>query len=407
MKSIFGEENAITSMVWEGGLKNDSRFISVSQDYIVTFVRNKEYLSKHDVLWRVRKEGIDEIYAQAKRLKEEFGDDYERISQELKNWYSSLPRGHPAKQHRHYNMVDERGVFFPDNISWPGGSGPAYEVYHPVTGKPVKKPQGGWRFSSEERMQEAIREGRVLFGPDENSVPKLKRYLHETEGQVLWPVFYKDRRAASQQLREILGTDVFSNPKDPETIELLIEAAGDSSCLILDFFAGSGTTGHAVINLNRADGGRRKYILVEMADYFYTVLLPRIKKVIFSDKWRDGKAQPDGKGISHFVKYYELEQYEDTLRRTRYLDDDLFTPPPTEEPSQYLFLRDPKMLEALEVNLEQGTVKVDLSKLYSDIDLAETLSNLTGKWIRRIHPDPENPTQAGHRWSLKMAQRQT
>ncbi len=116
MKSIFGEENAITSMVWEGGLKNDSRFISVSQDYIVTFVRNKEYLSKHDVLWRVRKEGIDEIYAQAKRLKEEFGDDYERISQELRRWYSLLPKGHPAKKHRHYNMVDERWGFLQRTI---------------------------------------------------------------------------------------------------------------------------------------------------------------------------------------------------------------------------------------------------------------------------------------------------
>jgi len=94
-------------------------------------------------------------------------------------------------------------------------------------------------------------------------------------------------------------------------------------------------------------------------------------------------------------KYYDLEHYEDHLRRPRYLDDGLFTPPETEDPCQYLFLRDPKMLEALEVNLEQNTVKVDLSKLYPDIDLAETLSNLTGKWIKRIHPDPEDPTKPG------------
>ncbi len=183
-----------------------------------------------------------------------------------------------------------------------------------MTGKPVKKPKGGWRLLSEERMHKAIREGRVLFGPNENYVPKLKRYLHETESQILWPVFYKDRRAASQQLREILGADVFANPKDSETIELLIEAAGDSSCLVLDFFAGSGTTGHAVINLNRKDGGKRKYVLIEMADYFYTVLIPRIKKAIFSDKWRNGKAHVNGKGTKHFVKYYEIEQYEDALR---------------------------------------------------------------------------------------------
>jgi adenine-specific DNA-methyltransferase len=150
-----------------------------------------------------------------------------------------------------------------------------------------------------------------------------------------------------------------------------------------------------VINLNRQDSGRRRYILVEMADYFYTVLLPRIKKVVFSDKWRDGKAQPEGRGISHFVKYYELEQYEDTLRRTRYLENDLFTPPPTEDPCQYLFLRDPKMLEALEVDLESGAVQLDLSRLYPEIDLAETLSNLLGKPIRRIHPAPDDPTRPG------------
>ena len=180
-------------------------------------------------------------------------------------------------------------------------------------------------------------------------------------------------------------------PKSVHTVADSVFAVSEKQSLILDFFAGSGTTAHAVINLNREDGGRRKYILVEMADYFYTVLLPRVKKVVFSDKWKDGRAQPDGNGISHFVKYYELEQFEDALRRTRYAEDDLFTLPANEDPCQYIFLRDLKMLEALEVNLEQGTVQVDLSRLYENIDLPETLSNLTGKWIRRIEPDPNDP----------------
>jgi adenine-specific DNA-methyltransferase len=179
-------------------------------------------------------------------------------------------------------------------------------------------------------------------------------------------------------------------PKSVHTVADSVFAVSEKQSLILDFFAGSGTTAHAVINLNREDGGRRKYILVEMADYFYTVLLPRVKKVVFSDKWKDGRAQPDGNGISHFVKYYDLEQFEDALRRTCYAEDDLFTPPANEDPCQYIFLRDLKMLEALEVNLEQGTVQVDLSKLYENIDLPETLSNLTGKWIRRIYPDPND-----------------
>jgi len=188
-------------------------------------------------------------------------------------------------------------------------------------------------------------------------------------------------------------------PKSLYTVSDSISAVASTNSLILDFFAGSGTTGHTVINLNREDGGRRKYILVEMANYFHTVLLPRIKKVVFSDKWRNGKAQPDGKGISHFVKYFRLEQYEEVLHRAHYRDNeaplffqDLYT--------QYVFLRDSKMLDnaetgerVMEVDLEQNEIRVNLSKLYPDIDLAETLSCLTGKWIRRIHPAQDDSTR--------------
>ncbi len=160
---------------------------------------------------------------------------------------------------------------------------------------------------------------------------------------------------------------------------------GQRGCL-LDYFAGSGTSAHAVINLNREDAGTRRYILVEMAEHFDTVLLPRIKKAVFSDKWKDGRAQ-EGKGVSHFVKYYDLEQYEDTLRRVKYGDADLFNDPNKDAYHQYVFLRDLKMLEALEVDTKKNAVKVDLDKLYDGIDIAETLSNLTGKWVKRITAD--------------------
>ncbi|MEM3432782.1 MAG: site-specific DNA-methyltransferase [Candidatus Micrarchaeaceae archaeon] len=398
MRSIWGDENAITSMVWEGGLKNDSRFISVSQDYIVVFVKDIQHLSKQDVRWRVRKEGIDDIYAYVDNLKQRYGTDYERISEELKTWYTGLPRSHPAKKHRHYNMVDEQGVFFAGDISAESGrSREPYEVQHPVTGKPCKRPLRNW--PTRETMNRWISEGRILWGPDETYVPKLKRYLHETEGQVLWPVFYKDRRGAFQQLRDIIGSDFYANPKDPGTLEKLIEAAGGPNCFVLDFFAGSGTTAHAVINLNRHDGGQRKYILVEMADYFDTLLLPRIKKVIFSNLWRGGKAQIEGKGIGHFVKYFHLEQYEKVLRVARYRDDDkpLFYQDPY---SQYVFLRDPKLLDNAETNervfeVNGDETQLNLERLYPDIDLAESLSCVTGRWIRRIHPDPEDPARPG------------
>jgi len=87
----------------------------------------------------------------------------------------------------------------------------------------------------------------------------------------------------------------------------------DDDDIALDYFAGSGTTGHAIINLNREDKGKRKYTLVEMGDYFDTVLKPRISKVVYCDDWKDGKPKNRDTGVSHCFKYLRLESYEDTL----------------------------------------------------------------------------------------------
>jgi adenine-specific DNA-methyltransferase len=98
-------------------------------------------------------------------------------------------------------------------------------------------------------------------------------------------------------------------------------AAGHPNDLVLDHFAGSGTTGHAVMDVNREDDGSRKYILVEMGHYFDTVMLPRLKKVAFSDEWDDGVPQSQN-GQSHVIKYHRLESYEDTLNNLELSHDD-------------------------------------------------------------------------------------
>jgi adenine-specific DNA-methyltransferase len=133
------------------------------------------------------------------------------------------------------------------------------------------------------------------------------------------PTLWTDSKYSATQygtnlLGDIMGaSNAFSFPKSVNTVhDCLRVCALEDGEWSLDIFAGSGTTAHAVINLNRDDGGRRKYILIEMANYFETVLLPRIKKVVYSDKWKDGKPQ-NTNGISHFMKYQYLEQYEDTL----------------------------------------------------------------------------------------------
>ena len=114
-------------------------------------------------------------------------------------------------------------------------------------------------------------------------------------------------------LSDTFGKPVFSFPKSLYAVIDCIKIANcKNNDIILDYFAGSGTTAHAVINLNREDGGSRKYILVEMGEYFDTVTKPRIEKVIYSEDWKDGKPV-SRKGSSHAFKYLRLESYEDTL----------------------------------------------------------------------------------------------
>ncbi len=111
---------------------------------------------------------------------------------------------------------------------------------------------------------------------------------------------------------------VFAYPKPLSLVKSLVRAATLSSDTVLDHFAGSGTTGHAVINLNREDGGRRKFILVEIADYFDTVLLPRLKKVTYTPEWKNGKpkrlpSSEEAERSPRIMKVVRLESYEDTL----------------------------------------------------------------------------------------------
>ncbi|MEW6671827.1 MAG: site-specific DNA-methyltransferase [Thermodesulfobacteriota bacterium] len=151
----------------------------------------------------------------------------------------------------------------------------------------------------------------------------IDRIKHGTRPKSVW--IGKKYDAAShgtKLLKSIFGeSSTFSFPKSLHSVsDCIYIIAGDSDVnhTILDFFAGSGTTSHAIIKQNREDGGNRKYILVEMGDYFDTVLKPRIAKIIYSESWKDGKPTARNTGISHCFKYLRLESYEDTLNNLRF-----------------------------------------------------------------------------------------
>ena len=146
----------------------------------------------------------------------------------------------------------------------------------------------------------------------------------QTDAQV--KTVWDDKRYIAGDFGTKLLTDMgmtgkFDYPKSVHTVYDAIYSIIGTHGFVLDYFAGSGTTGHAVINLNRDDGGRRKYILVEMGDHFDTVMLPRLKKVAYAPDWKGGKPAARDKGMSQVIKYLRLESYEDTL------DGLVLTPP--------------------------------------------------------------------------------
>jgi adenine-specific DNA-methyltransferase len=161
---------------------------------------------------------------------------------------------------------------------------------------------GNWKVQIIDRIKQGMRPKSVWTG---------KQYDAASHGTKL--------------LKNIFGdTSPFSFPKSfYAVLDCVYIVTGDTDVehTVLDFFAGSGTTGHAVIGLNRKDGGRRKYILVEMGDYFDTVLKPRIAKVVYSETWKDGKPTARDTGISHCFKYLRLESYEDALNNITFDED--------------------------------------------------------------------------------------
>lgn len=316
LDEIFGANNFVAQMIWQQGKKHIGSFIGVNHEYMLVYAHNKQLINDNDNKWKTKKEGLDKIYREYDRLKRQFGDDYLSIQSGMRAFYRSLADSDPSKDHKHYNKVDAYGLFFAGDISQGSGNGPRYDIIHPITQKSVKLPNGGWRCS-ETTMKELLQQDRIYFGPDETTVPCIKRYLRETEYELPSSVFYKDGRAATKEVETILGIKgIFNNPKDREIIQKILMFKENS--LILDFFAGSGTTLHATVQLNAEDGGNRQCILVTNNEnnICEEVTYQRNKRVI------EGYTKPNGEFVeglhNNNLRYYKIE--DDVVNRGRNLN---------------------------------------------------------------------------------------
>lgn len=292
MDQVFGETNFVAQLVWEKGRKNDAKFFSVGHEYMLIFAKNLTQLREKKEVWREEKPGARGIWQEFQRLRSLHGENFKAIEADLSQWYSDLPRAHPAKKWARYKRVDKNGPWRDRDISWPGGDGPRYDVIHPDTGIPCEVPEAGWRYSTSEEMQRQIKLGLVEFREDHTQPPFRKAHIRpipeETAGnqidsndideesdedsefatQVRGSYFYKQSQVSVKYLRKLMGSKVFTNPKDHEELAKLIEyiTPNDRSALVMDFFAGSASTAEAVFKANATYGTNHRFIMVQLPE---------------------------------------------------------------------------------------------------------------------------------------------
>jgi len=264
---VFGAENFVANITWQRSKKGDSKLISVVHEYLLCYVNDKATALSNGV-WRRPKKGADAVLAKYQALKQELSNDHEAIRVAMMAWFRSLPASDPRKAHKHYCWSDDRGLYFAADFAGPDDgrdSRPRHDILHDVTGKPCKKPSTGWRWD-EEKTSWALSQTppRIHFGPDETTIPNRKSYLEEIDSEPFSSVFYRDGRAATLEVEALVGKGIFPFPKNADVISELLQLTTRNSDIVLDFFAGSGTTAEAVMRLNAEDGGNRRFILVQI-----------------------------------------------------------------------------------------------------------------------------------------------
>lgn len=266
---VFGEENYAGEIVWKNSSKNDQDYISMQHEYFLVYVKDR---NANKGAWTERKEGLEDIYKAFDSFREKHGNDWDAIHEEALDWYKSFNEANPIRGSKHYNWMDEKGVYFAADISGPNHGQYLYDIEHPETHKPCKRPASGWRYPKE-TMLKRISEGLVHFGKDHTTVPNNKIYLRDAEYQSVSSVRYKDGRVASKKLAALFGGAVFTNPKDSDLLSSLFESFevtdGD---IAMDFFAGSGTTAESIMRLNATTGSSCRFIMVQLPENLYVTL---------------------------------------------------------------------------------------------------------------------------------------
>ncbi|MBS0586831.1 MAG: site-specific DNA-methyltransferase [Proteobacteria bacterium] len=279
---IFGSANFKANIIWNSRKsKQNDIDVSLSHNYVALYSKNKHKM---------------ELYGQP--LNE---SEFDNPDSDPKGKWKVSPMDAPG--------VRERTSFFP--------------IVNPNTKEEYYPPKGRHWTVFEEDVPDLITEGRIFFGTKGNSRPQWKRYWEEVkeDSKTIGTIWDEIDTAtnATKELENILGHKSFETPKPSSLLDEILQQSTTNGELVIDYFAGSGTTAHAALNKIRA-GVKLKYLLCEMGDYFDKITLKRVIKNVYSKDWRDGKPV-SREGVSHCFKYIRLETYEDALNNLVLRDD--------------------------------------------------------------------------------------
>ncbi len=295
MDEIFGERNRLGIIVWKQAADNNPTRIAVGHEYILCYAKREESVPK---AWYGDSPAKDWLLATYEHLKRQHWADLKA----LQHAYQTAIEKHVAAYKAanavgqqtdpvdlgdltRYKFVDARGPYAANRTTEnPRKGGYIYDVVNPRTDKVHKRPGNDYRYP-EETMRQLQAEDRIIYPDDPRQLVQIKKYLHELRPPLRGIIDIGSRGGAADLKRLFPdGAIRFPNPKPTRLLELLIGFAGDADALVLDAWAGSGTTGHAVLRLNAQDGGRRRFILIEEGTkedrYCRTLTAPRVRAAI-------------------------------------------------------------------------------------------------------------------------------
>lgn len=296
-------DGVLGEIVWKNATDNNPTQVAVEHEYILCSARERGAVSRS---WKSGQSDVKDTILSLCAQQRARGASIDSIQAMLREFLRD--NAESVGEIERYRFVDERGVYAgSESVHNPHPGGYRYDILHPQTGKPMRAPANGYRFPEKTMRAEFIEKDRLIYGPDENRIVKIKIYLGDYE-DTLRSVLALDGRLGAYSLGDLFGdTKVFRNPKPPQLVQRLVSFASESGDdVVADFFAGCGTTGHAALRASK------RFLLVEIADHFDTVLKPRILKVIHADQWKDG-VPVSRKGLSTIVKVVRIESYEDAL----------------------------------------------------------------------------------------------